>query len=85
MTPSALRWVKPDAYHIASECGRYTVAKVMLGAFIDYVAWCCVPKEAPPLELKAARVAKSANEEETLKAIRAMQRACLEHLSASAK
>lgn len=35
----ALKWRRADAYHLASECGRFTVTRVQLGQRLIYEAW----------------------------------------------
>lgn len=34
----ALRWLRPDAYHYRSECGRFTVARLQVVGSLHYTA-----------------------------------------------
>jgi hypothetical protein len=72
-----LRWIKPDAFHIRTDCGRYAVSRVDLGGRDDYVAWRI---GLPAVELAAAPVLRSARDEERSAAIKSMQQQCVEDL-----
>ena len=39
LAPAALTWRQVDAYHLASDCGRYTVAKALSPRVVTYQAW----------------------------------------------
>jgi hypothetical protein len=82
VTTLDLRWLKPDAYHIRSDCGRYSVARIDMGVRDHYVAWRLPRAEHElPRELDSHRVAKTARDEDRLAAIRSMQQRCLEDLA----
>ena len=69
-----LKWVKPDEFHIATECGSYAVSRVNRGAQVLYIAW-----RRPYTELGHMALASIATEEEKVAAIRAMRLVCQQH------
>lgn len=77
LTPAdALRWRRVDDYHGKTECGRYSVARVDLGSYHEYVAWRCRTESAPPKEIGWTRVAPNASDSVRLEAIKAMSKLC---------
>ena len=39
LAPATLTWRQVDAYHLASDCGRYTVSKALSPRVVTYQAW----------------------------------------------
>lgn len=82
---TALRWTKPDEFHVRSECGRFAVARRRVNGVDWYIAY-RAPTESEravadehllTIELGATRVdAKRATDAERLKAIGAMREIC---------
>lgn len=68
---SALRWNKPDDYHIRSDCGRYSVCRITITPHIWYIAW-----RTPYEEIGATRLDENATDAERQAAIREMQQVC---------
>lgn len=78
-----MNWTRPDAYHTASDCGRYTVARVRVQGVDTYVAWCRKPE--PAMELAASDpVQPTATDATRMAAIKAMQAVCERHVSEAA-
>ena len=72
-----LQWVKPDDYHIRSECGRFSVSRMTVSPFgIWYVAWRRSLVDGRATELGATRVPITAPDAERQNAIREMQQLC---------
>lgn len=76
-----LRWRKPDQYHIASVCGRFTVARIRVQDVDHYVAFRREPTVSVVRahELDVRTVAPRATDAERMAAIRAMQDVCQAH------
>lgn len=74
----ALRWLKPDDYHIRSECGRFTVARRRISGVDWYIAY--RREQSVDVtrahELGATEVQPRATEAQRKAAIRAMQHLC---------
>ena len=56
---SEITWTTGDKYHIRSACGRYTVAKTLVGSVARYGAW-RLHASAPPVCLGTAGTADEA-------------------------
>jgi ribosomal protein L31E len=50
-------WHQGDRYHLVSDCGRYTVAKVVLDKTVVYEAW---ERGKPPQRIGARLSAEDA-------------------------
>lgn len=77
-------WYKGDDYHIRSQCGRYTVARVSGARGDSYVAWRRYPDHddeptKPAIELGSVVVRPNASDAERIEARKAMQQRCAEH------
>lgn len=75
---SDLVWRQPDQYHIATACGRFTVARVRVQDVDQYVAYRREPSlnVARARELGRAFVPPRATDAERMTAIRAMKKVC---------
>lgn len=71
-----LHWLKPDDYHIASKCGRFTVTRLTVTPSVWYVAFQRAAFEGRATELGATRLPSTANDTEKQAAIREMQELC---------
>jgi len=70
-----LRWVKPDDYHIASDCGRFTVTRLTVTPHVWYVAF-KRRFEASAVEIGATQLPATATDAERTAAIHEMQELC---------
>lgn len=75
-----LVWRQPDQYHIASACGRFTVARIRVCDVDHYVAFRREPTVSVVRshELAVRTVPPRATDSDRTAAIRAMQRVCCE-------
>ncbi len=73
-----LRWRKPEAHHVMTECGRFSVAKVTVCGVDCYQAFRRTVKDESVFceEIGVAKVSKRATDAERLEAIRAMKAVC---------
>lgn len=66
-----LQWRKPDEYHIASVCGRFTVCRITVDKAPIYIAF-----RKPYDELASRRLQANASDAERTAAIKEMQAVC---------
>lgn len=73
-----LRWKKPDEYHIRSECGGFTVARITVAPSLWYIAFRRAKTESGvrSTEIGATRLPAAASDEQRQSAIRDMQKLC---------
>jgi hypothetical protein len=74
---TALTWRKPDDYHIRSECGRFTVARMNVVDSVWYAAFKLPWSESEPsTEIAATKLSANASDAERMAAIRELQSVC---------
>lgn len=79
MSAAELVWIKPDDYHIATECARYSVARITVSPFVHYIAW---RRDATKhRELDSVKLPADAPDADRMAAIKKMQQRCAEHAS----
>lgn len=72
-----LAWRKVDEYHIRSNCGRFSVARITVASKIWYVAFRLPFGESQPsTEIGATSLPATATEAERKTAIRDMKQIC---------
>ena len=69
---ATLEWHKPDACHLASTCGRYTVSRVTVTPHVHYIAWL----RQPLRELESVKLPAAATDDERKAAIARLQQRC---------
>lgn len=74
---TALIWRRVDDYHVRSQCGRFSVARMCVDVRMWYVAWKLAFDGAhPSTELGATSLPITANDAERIAAIHEMQDLC---------
>lgn len=71
-----LHWLKPDYYHIRSDCGKFSVCRMSTPFAIWYIAWRKSRFDEYAVEIGATRVPVAAPDAERTAAIKAMQEIC---------
>jgi hypothetical protein len=66
-----LKWNKIDAYHLRSDCGRFSIARMHTGLTFWYVAF-----KLPKLEIGATQLSIMADDVARKLAVRQMQDLC---------
>lgn len=83
-TEPLLRWTRPDAYHIRTECGCYSVARNTVNGVDWYIAFRRIANGTiTTREIGATSVSPRATDEERRNAIRDMQQLCEAEASAA--
>ena len=78
---SVLQWRRPDEHHIATVCGRFTVARIRVQDVDHYVAFRREPTPAvvKAHELGERAVPPRATDAERMAAIKSLQQCCEAH------
>ena len=72
-----LRWRKRDNYHLRTECGRFSIARVSVNGAPWYIAWRLSRREAEPsTEIGATRLEADATSQEREEAVGALKALC---------
>lgn len=72
-----LTWRRADEYHFRSECGRFSISRVLSAGWIWYIAWRLTRREdEPSTEIGATRLPTDATPDERTAALIDMQQIC---------
>jgi hypothetical protein len=74
---TALTWRRADEYHFRSQCGRFSIARVIVSEWIWYIAWRLTRREdESSTEIGATRLPLAATPDERKAALIDMQQIC---------